>query len=406
MGRFDMAQTIGAQASEGPNFAGWCLRCRGRRIVGALGFEAQAAAALEAGQAEVPEEDCLVCEGAFADVESWLAACLEAARDYEFSRFQIGALFPSDCEAREKERVVEEGPKDTLRTEANRLLAPMLATATGAELDLAEPEAAILLDTRFWTARVDARSVYIKGRYTKTRRDIPQTHWPCKTCQGRGCFKCDDEGVLYASSVEDEIGRVLLPAFAGESYSFHGAGREDIDALMLGTGRPFVLEVKSPRKRTGVDLAAVAEAINESSSKTGVGVNSLHMVEKAEVATIKAGAYDKTYLAHCVSEGALSKEAVVAAAASMEGVTLQQRTPERVSHRRADLVRERKIHRLRVTEWKDDTHFTLEVHADSGAYIKELVSGDDGRTEPSFSAVVGVPCVVEALDVCGILDEA
>ncbi len=382
----------------------WCRRCRGRRIVGARGADEQRQAAADVGHPDVPEQDCPVCEGAFADAEHWLKAALSALGPYEFGKFQIGALFPPDCEAIEKPHITEEGPKDTVRTEANRLLAPLIEEATGATLDLAEPEVALLVDTRFWTASVDARSVYIKGRYNKLRRDIPQTHWPCKTCQGRGCWKCDDAGVLYESSVEDVIGQVMAPVFAGASYSFHGAGREDIDALMLGTGRPFVLEVKQPHKRAG-DLAAIEAAINGTTESTGVAVRGLHFVPKAEVATIKAGAYDKQYLAHCTPASPVSREQVETAVAGLEGVTLQQRTPERVVHRRADKIRERRIHVIRLEDFHDDGTFSLQVHADSGAYIKELVSGDDGRTEPSVAAALGVPCHVHALDVYAILDE-
>ena len=32
--------------------------------------------------------------------------------------------------------------------------------------------------------------------------------------------------------------------------SFHASGREDIDARMLGTGRPFVVEISKPKKRS------------------------------------------------------------------------------------------------------------------------------------------------------------
>ena len=39
----------------------------------------------------------------------------------------------------------------------------------------------------------------------------------------------------------------------GKEHFFHGMGREDIDALCLGEGRPFVLELSEPRIRD-IDL--------------------------------------------------------------------------------------------------------------------------------------------------------
>ena len=49
--------------------------------------------------------------------------------------------------------------------------------------------------------------------------------------------------------------------------------------------------------------------------------------------------------------------------------------------------------------------FSIRVRAESGTYIKEMVSGDEGRTVPSFTSLAGVPVKVEFLDVVAILDD-
>jgi len=41
---------------------------------------------------------------------------------------------------------------------------------------------------------------------------------------------------------------------------------------------------------------------------------------------------------------------------------------------------------------------------ESGTYVKELVSGDDGRTKPSLSELLGREAKVAQLDVLEILD--
>jgi tRNA pseudouridine synthase 10 len=43
-----------------------------------------------------------------------------------------------------------------------------------------------------------------------------------------------------------------------------------------------------------------------------------------------------------------------------------------------------------------------EVRTDSGAYIKELISGDGGRTRPSVAEVLGIPATCVSLDVVGV----
>jgi tRNA pseudouridine synthase 10 len=387
-----------------------CDRCLGRRLVGAAGAEAQRAAARGVrGWAEVAEADCPVCEGAFAESGEWLRAALKAARPYEFKTFQAGTKFPGPCEGLEREVSAAMGQEkvgESIRTEANRWLAAELARVTGAATSPeGRPDLVLEVDTRYWTARAEANSVFVKGRYNKSRRDIPQTHWPCRRCTGRGCWECGDTGVTYAESVEDAIGDPAGPLFGAAGHAFHGAGREDIDALMLGTGRPFILELKDPRRRTA-DLAELERRINGESARSGVAVRDLRMAAPEEVAQIKEGEYGKEYLAHCLAEAPLSRAQVEEAAARLAGATLDQRTPDRVSHRRADLVRRRRLHRVSLEAMEQDpgTRFSLRVHAESGTYIKEMVSGDEGRTVPSLTAVAGVPVKVEFLDVVAILD--
>ena len=388
-----------------------CDRCLGRRIIGAAGAEPQREAArLQRTWPEVPETDCPVCEGAFAEAAKWLEAALAAARPYAFATFQVGTKFPGPGEGLEREVAAAMGREkvgETIRTEANRWLAAAIAKATGTTTSPeGRPELVLEVDTRYWTARAEANAVFVKGRYNKLRRDIPQTHWPCRRCTGRGCWECNDTGVTYAESVEDAIGEPAEPVFGATGHSFHGAGREDIDALMLGTGRPFIVELTNPRRRTA-DLAELAARINADTAKSGVAVRDLRMAAPEEVAAIKEGEYGKEYLAHCLAQGPLARSHVEAVAEQLTGTTLEQRTPDRVSHRRADLVRKRTLHRVTLEEMADDPspRFSLRVHAESGTYIKEMVSGDEGRTMPSFAQLAGVPTKVEFLDVVAILDE-
>jgi tRNA pseudouridine synthase 10 len=387
-----------------------CDRCLGRRLIGAAGVEPQRAAAAKARVwPEVPESACPVCEGAFAEADAWLAAVLEAAAPYQFATFQVGTRFPGECEGLEREisaALGQEKVGESVRTEANRLLAARVAAATGAATaPEGTPDLVVDVDTRYWSAQARANPVFVWGRYNKLRRDIPQTHWPCRRCQGRGCWECNDTGVTYAESVEDAIGEAAEPLFGATGHSFHGAGREDIDALMLGTGRPFVLELADPRRRTA-DLGELARRIDAATPQTGVAVRDLRMAAKEEVAAIKEGEYQKEYLAHCVAAAPLARAAVEEACRSLSGATLEQRTPERVSHRRADLVRRRTLHHVRLEGMEGDPaqRFSLRILAESGTYIKEMVSGDEGRTVPSFSAVAGVAAKVEFLDVVAILD--
>ncbi len=234
------------------------------------------------------------------------------------------------------------------------------------------------------------------------QRGLPQTsaRWKCRSCGGPGCATCEDTGLRYPIAVEDLIGRPCAEALGGSSYQLHGLGREDIDVLCLGSGRPFVLEVREPvRRRT--DLAPVKQAI-EADGRVGMPAG-LRFVPESAVARVKGWEAPKVYRAVCEpSEGAAFDVAAVSALREqLSGVTLEQRTPERVSRRRADKIRRRRIDRFEPAEAQARL-FVAEVEAQSGTYIKELVSSDDGRTVPSVAGLLGVPCACTRLDVLDI----
>jgi tRNA pseudouridine synthase 10 len=81
------------------------------------------------------------------------------------------------------------------------------------------------------------------------------------------------------------ISEPILGVTDGEKTAFHASGREDIDAKMLGTGRPFVVEISKPRKRF-VDLNSVEKAIN-ALGKGKVRVSTLRFADRDLVRKLK-----------------------------------------------------------------------------------------------------------------------
>ena len=184
---------------------------------------------------------------------------------------------------------------------------------------------------------------------------------------------------------------------------FHGMGREDIDAAMLGNGRPFVLELRMPKKRDLdlVNLMATVNSINENRIK----ISNLKMVDRPRVAELKNTVCDKTYRVDVSISSDLTIESLKKGAQKLNSKVIKQRTPSRVSHRRADLVRPRLVNYVDVLSHNEGM-VELEIRAQHGTYIRELVSGDEGRTDPSLSSLVGSPCKVEILDVLNLHLEA
>lgn len=198
---------------------------------------------------------------------------------------------------------------------------------------------------------------------------------------------------------QEILGDIALEMAEGTDHFFHGMGREDIDAKMLGTGRPFILEISNPKKRS-IDLNILEAKANESENAS---YSDLRFSNKDEVRKIKSAAPDKTYSAVVSFHDKVNKGLVDEVLQSLNQVCITQQTPVRVSHRRADLARKRHIREIHLVDFSEDG-MVLEITAESGTYIKEFVSGDGGRTVPSISEKLGTDCKVTALDVIQILD--
>ena len=207
---------------------------------------------------------------------------------------------------------------------------------------------------------------------------------------------------MYETSVEELIAKKALEVFDASGEAFHGSGREDIDALMLGDGRPFVLEIKNPKKRN-VDLKRLENEINDF-AKGKVEVRGLSYADKNKVVELKKAKHLKSYKVSIIGDKPFDKEKLKEATQLLQGKIIKQATPLRVLHRRADLERERKIIECRVETVEDD-RATLRITAEAGTYIKELISGDQGRTKPSLSGILGINCRVEKLDVIEVKGE-
>tara|TARA_Y100001960_G_scaffold324085_1_gene403703 strand:- start:647 stop:1438 length:792 start_codon:yes stop_codon:yes gene_type:complete len=256
----------------------------------------------------------------------------------------------------------------------------------------------VLVDGLTLRVDVDVRPVFLYGRYRKLSREIPQTRWPCRACRGRseGCESCNGSGLQYVDSVQDLIGEPVKQALDADDTSFHGMGREDIDVRCLGSGRPFVLEIKRPRKRA-YPLSDLVKMVNQNGTSK-VEVDTLEWCNKSKINNVKQSRSEKSYTIR-FRVGEIGKEAdIIEAIQSLSGQTIEQETPKRVSHRRAAKIRKRKLVSIENIQ-VEDQEVQLTLRCEAGTYVKELVHSDDGRTNPSVQSAIGSNCEVIWLDV-------
>lgn len=347
---------------------------------------------------------CFICENIFSKLDALAEKALESLRDYEFNTFLVGVSAPAEMVEREdilrSEFAIEYA--ESLKSEINREVGKIIAEKTGKNVNFEKPDVLIHIDLNTNTVSIKPMPLYIKGRYRKLVRGIPQAKWICSSCRGKGCERCNYTGKMYETSVEELISEPILRAAQGVSAKFHGAGREDVDARVLGSGRPFAVEVKEPKKRF-LDLKELEKQINQQANGK-VEVLDLSFADKKYVRKIKETARlaKKTYRAVVEVEEGVSSEKLYELEKVFKDRTIQQYTPTRVLHRRPDKLRVKKVYSVNIKQLGNKC-FEAIVTCQGGLYVKELITGDNGRTKPSFSEILGhgAKCVeLDVLDVC------
>jgi len=341
---------------------------------------------------------CWLCAGLFEAIPAFVEQAAGIVEGIEFRSYLFGVRLTPRLSQMEAffDQTFPTGLSEPLRHAFNREAGKAFEARVGhGTVHLTHPHVAFTIDLASGEIELSVLSLYVYGRYRKLARGIPQTHWPCRRCGGRGCPACKETGKQYPESVEELVALPFLRAAGAVEAHLHGAGREDIDARMLGDGRPFVLEVVAPRRRA-LDLARLEAEVNEAAGGK-VAVSRLREVPREAVGEIKETKAEKTYRARVAFGEDVSGKALTDALARLQG-PIDQRTPQRVAHRRADLVRGRRV--LSVSgSLVSPREAEIVFRSEGGLYIKELVSGDDGRTVPSLASLLGVPAQVVELDV-------
>jgi tRNA pseudouridine synthase 10 len=377
------------------------------KVLASNGFSREAQETLKHLKKRLPKKDdaikCSLCDGKFKIVDSLTQKAIAAITDYEFTTFLVGIELPLKVEEREDEfkAAVNVGYGESMKHEFGRLLGKAVAKRTGKEADYLKPDLVVVFNPFLEKVRLQVNPLFVSGRYRKLIRTIPQSKWFCSDCRGRGCEKCSGTGKLYPESVEALSSKALLETTQGAEAFLHASGREDIDARMLGSGRPFVIEVSNPKKRF-VDLKQIEIQIN-AGAVGKVEVSGLRFATKDVVRRLKKGENaQKEYALLAEFENELSDQDLHMIEEKLSGVCIKQQTPLRVLHRRADLIREKYIYQVKVKK-VSLKRALLEIRCQGGLYVKELVSGDEERTVPNVSDLLNNRAKTLKLDVLNVI---
>jgi len=309
---------------------------------------------------------CYVCSKLFKELKKKVKLISKKLEKYEYETFLIGCKLTPGLIEREQDLWSKIGIEwcESIKTAINRELGKEVERITGKKMNRKMPDITVNIDLNTDRVELNVRSIYVYGKYQKLTRDMPQTKWKRK---------------IFKTSVQGIIEKPLLKQTKSKDSSFHGSGREDVNVRCLGW-RPFVIELIRPIKRK-IDLRRILKKINKSKK---VKVKSLKIVDKNVVRKIKFADYDKTYKAVVSFENPVKSLKNVS---RLKNNIISQRTPIRVLRRRSDKIRRRKVKEIKY-KMLNKTKAEFKIRTQSGLYVKELITGDNGRTEPSISSLL------------------
>jgi tRNA pseudouridine synthase 10 len=320
---------------------------------------------------------CVVCDNLFDRLEKLALQAVKNLRGTQYSTFVLGTHLNPPMIKKEEALWEDVGILhcEPIKAEINRELGKLIEKKTRKLVDENNPDVTILFDMEKNDMLITRNPLFFSGNYKKLVRGIPQTKWE-----------------HYKETVEDIVARPVMRATKGSGHAFHAAGREDIDARCLDW-RPFVLEIQEPKKRD-LNLRVLSKEVN---STRKVRITTLRRCIRKEILRIKNLRPDKTYQITVLFKKTLTN---LEAVAHLKGL-INQKTPERVLHRRSDKLRKRRVKHI---SWKKlgKKRVQFEIRGEAGLYIKELITGDKGRTTPSVAELLNAQPTVENLDVVKI----
>ncbi|MEM0355130.1 MAG: tRNA pseudouridine(54/55) synthase Pus10 [Desulfurococcaceae archaeon] len=339
----------------------------------------------------VCRKPCYICNNKLSReyFQSIAEKAYRILKDWSIERFLVGVTLPREIRLRELEVLQITGFEwaESIKNEVKREVGKIIRDKYGLIPDFDNPEAVVIIDFDKDNLDIQPSPIYIEGVYWKKARMISQTDWI-----NNNVSKCP-------LSLESFLNENLREVFGSEKIFIHASGREDVDVRMIGSGRPVVIEAYKPSKRR-FDLNDINNRLNTDI----VEFKLTSIVKRSRVVYLKttSGSRRKTYKALIYSSKELSNNDMVKLEEFYKtNNVVKQWTPTRVLYRRRDTLRIRKVFEVK-TKLLSSNVFEAIIKCDGGLYVKELIHGDNGRTQPSFSEIIGAVLIPLELDVISV----
>jgi len=351
---------------------------------------------------------CYICQGLMSQLDSTIKKICDdvEARGFEYESFLLGASLASAFFEREdsiRSRFKVRG-KENIKKQFLDELRKKYQKITGKRAEHITPDITINViignpvidyatdgdniknnnnnNTSPTTVFVKSSPIILSGRYVKTIRGISQKKDKCQKCSGSGCAICNYMGASPSNSVEAIIGSSLLKITKGDTTKFSWLGGEDKDSLVLGNGRPFLLQVSNPKVRwlkteLTINENGIRAVLKQQSPLLSFQLPS-HFTIKTKI-TIQA-------------EQDLRKQSLATLLDVLENSDVSYQVKSKIVKKKIYSVKAQQI---------DEKRFILTMIADGGLFIKQFVGGQD-YIEPSISKIIDMKCECMAFDILDV----
>ena len=201
------------------------------------------------------------------DVKEVAKDVITTLKDYEFKTFQVGASIPTKWVEMEDTVRAEFKLKGghSIKSDLTHRVNQTVSNKIKKKVQYNKPDVVAVIDLISDKIIINPRPIFLLGKYLKIKRGASQKQNTCKKCFGIGCPDCDFYGFSKEMSVEQILNKHILSIFDGKKTTFSWVGGEDSKSLVLGNGRPFFVEINSPKKthiNDSKDLKYLSHGIN------------------------------------------------------------------------------------------------------------------------------------------------
>ena len=223
---------------------------------------------------------CYIFKNIFDNLDTILFTIIEQSSNYDFKTYNLGIILkPSFLErddylkSKYKTKGIE-NIKFGIVTE----LSKKISKQTNSKRIINDPELFIQVNFKSESCTLQAKHMFVYGRYNKKIRKLPQKQGICSSCNGIGCHNCNFKGIENIVSIEGKISNFFIEKFNANQVQINWIGGEDQSSLVLGNGRPFFAKILDPKRRNHI--------LRKSSDLNGVNLSELQKISSSPKGSI------------------------------------------------------------------------------------------------------------------------